>query len=119
MSAAGYMVAFPTAVHDSGRIVDGGRFVPRRGLVGRPWVDRSGLAERFATTAAAFVVADRLNGGGRIADPFGRRWCVVPGVRGDGGAPAGRMFRRARIGGAGGREWSPAAPIRSGRLDRW
>ena len=106
MSAAGYMVAFPAAVNDSGRVVDGGRFVPRRGLVGLPWVDRSGLAERFATAAAAFVVADRLNGGGRIADQFGRRWCVVeasggcPVVLVDCAAPAGRMFRRSRIGGA-------------------
>ena len=85
MSSAGYMVAFPAAVNDSGRVVDGGRFVPRRGLVGRPWVDRSGLAERFATAAAASVVADRLNGGGRIADAFGRRWCVV---EASGGRPA-------------------------------
>ena len=36
MSAADYMVAFPAAVNDSGRVVDGGQFVPRRGLVGRP-----------------------------------------------------------------------------------
>ena len=119
MSAAGYMVAFPAAVNDSGRVVDGGRFVPRRGLVGRPWVDRSGLAERFATAAAASAVANRLNGGGRIADVFGRRWCVVeaaggcPVVLGDGAAPAGRMFRRFRMGGSGGLKLSPAA--RSGR----
>ena len=119
MSAAGYMVAFPAAVNDSGRVVDSGRFVPRRGLVGRPWVDRSGLAERFATAAAASAVADRLNGGGRIADQFGRRWCVVeasggcPVVLVDCAAPAGRTFRRSRIGGAGGRELSPAS--RSGR----
>ena len=119
MSAAGYMVAFPAAVNDSGRVVDGGRFVPRRGLVGRPWVDRSGLAERFATAAAASAVADRMNGGARLADRFGRRWCVVdadggcPVVLADCEAPAGRMFRRSRSGDAGGRELSPTA--RSGR----
>ena len=119
MSAAGYMVAFPAAVNDSGRVVDGGRFVPRRGLVGRPLVDRSGLAERFATVAAASVVADRLNGGGRITDPFGRRWCVVevsggcPVVLVDCAVPAGRTFRRSRIGGVGVRELSSAS--RSGR----
>ena len=115
MSAAGCMVAFPAAVNDSGRVVDGGRFVPRRGLVGRPWVDRSGLAERFATAAAASAVADRMNGGARLADRFGRRWCVVeasggcPVVLVDCAAPAGRTFRRSRMGGAGGRERSPAA----------
>ena len=119
MSAAGYMVAFPAAVNDSGSVVDGGRFVPRRGLVGRPWVDRSGFAERFATVAAASVVADRLNGGWRIADPFGRRWCVVdasggcPVVLVDCAAPVGRTFRRSRMGGAGWRKLSPAS--RSGR----
>ena len=119
MSAAGYVVAFPAAVNDSGRVVDDGRFVPRRGLVGRPWVDRSGLAERFATAAAASVIADRLNGGGRIADPFGRRWCVVeasggcPVVLVDCVAPAGRVFRRSRMGGAGWCKLSPAS--RSGR----
>ena len=121
MSAAGYMVAFPAAVNDSGRVVDSGRFVPRRGLVGRPWVDRSGLAERFATVAAASVVADRLNGGGRIADRFGRRWCVVevsggcPVVLVDCAAPAGRTFCWSRMGGAGWRKLSPAS--RSGRED--
>ena len=119
MSAAGYMVAFPAAVNDSGRVVDGGRFVPRRGLVGRPWVDRPGLAARFATVAAASAVSDRMNGGARLADRFGRRWCVVgadggcPVVLVDCEVPAGRMFRRSRIGGAGGRELSPAS--RSGR----
>ena len=119
MSAAGYMVAFPAAVNDSGRVVDGGRFIPRRGLVGRPWVDRSGLAERFATAAAASAVADRLNGGARFSDRFGRRWCVVdadggrPVVLVDCEVPAGRTFRRSRIGGAGGRELSLAS--RSGR----
>ena len=88
MSAAGYMVAFPAAVNDSGHVVDGGRFVPRCGLVGRPWVDRSGLAERFATAAAAFVVADEAGapvsasdlpaaGGWGVLDPraaFARRY---------------------------------------------
>ena len=119
MSAAGYMVAFPAAVNDSGRVVDGGRFVPRRGLVVRPWVDRSGLAERFATAVAASAVADRLNNGGRLADRFDRRWCVVdadggcPVVLVDCEVPAGRTFRRSRISGVGGRELSPAA--RSGR----
>ena len=119
MSAAGYMVAFPAAVNDSGRVVDGGRFVPRRGLVGRPWVDRSGLAERFATAEAASAVADRLNNGGRLADRFDRRWCVVdadggcPVVLVDCEVPTGRTFRRSRIGVAGGRELSPAE--RSGR----
>ena len=122
MSSAGYMVAFLAAVNDSGRVVDGGRFVPRRGLVGRPWVDRSGLAARFATAAAASAVADRLNNGGRLADRFDRRWCVVdanggcPVVLVDCEVPAGRTFRRSRIGGAGGRELSPAA--RSGREGR-
>ena len=121
MSAAGYMVAFPAAVNDSGRVVDGGRFFPRRGLVGRPWVDRSGLSERFETAVAASAVAYRMNGGARLADRFGRRWCVVgadggcPVVLVDCAAPVGRTFRRSRMGGAGGRELSPAS--RSGRED--
>ena len=119
MIAAGYMVAFPCAVNSSGRTVEGGRFVPRRGLVGRPWVDRPGLAARFATVAEAGAVADRMNGGARLADRFGRRWCVVcadggrPVVLVDCAAPAGRVFRRSRIDGVGGRELSPAS--RSGR----
>ncbi len=118
MSCAGYMVAFPCAVNSSGRIVEGGRFVPRRGLVGRPWVDRPGLAARFETAAAAFVVADRMNGGARLADRFGRRWCVVgadggcPVVLVDCEVPAGRTFRRTLGGGM-----PPCAAARSGRGD--
>ena len=85
MSAgAGFVVAFPAAVNDCGAVVDPGRYMKRAGLVGVPWVLRPSLAHRFGTAAAAMVAADNLNGGARIRDRFGRRWCVCS-LEGGGG----------------------------------